>query len=93
MNVDYATLAGDVETGLFRESLKEELITGFRQIRDSGERLPTASHYASQIAEIVSRGADPPLDPELAFNLYQEILTAVEEARAAVLGEPPAPPS
>ena len=28
MNVDYASLAGDVETGLFRESLKEELDFG-----------------------------------------------------------------
>jgi len=91
MNVDYASLAGDVETGLFRESLTEELLVGFRQIRETGERLPTASHYASQIAEIVSRGAETPLDPELAFNLYQEILSAVEEARAAVLDEPLSP--
>ena len=88
MNVDYASLSGDVATGLFRENLKEELMAGFRQIRESGERLPTASHYASQIAEIVSRGAAAPLDPELAFNLYQEILLAVEAARAEVLGEP-----
>jgi hypothetical protein len=93
MNVDYASLAGDVETGVFRQTLKEELVSGFRQIRDSGERLPTASHYASQIAEIVNRGAAAPLEPELAFNLYQEILSAVEDARAEVLGEPPAPPS
>ena len=93
MNVDYASLAGDVETGLFRESLKEELLIGFRQIRETGERLPTASHYASQIAEIVSHGAETPLDPELAFNLYQEVLAAVEEARATVLGEPVLPPS
>src|SRR5438105_8250090 len=88
MNVDYASLAGDVATGLFRENLKGELVAGFRQIRESGERLPTASQYASQIAEIVSRGAAAPLDPELAFNLYQEILLAVEAARAEVLGEP-----
>jgi len=93
MNVDYAALPGDLETGLFRESLKEELIIGFRQIRDTGERLPTASHYASQIAEIVNRGAAEPLEAELAFNLYQEILAAVEAARAAVLGEPTPPPS
>ena len=91
MNVDYVSLENDLETGLFRENLKEELLVGFRQIRDGGERLPTASHYASQIAEIVSRGAETPLDPELAFNLYQEILSAVEEARAAVLGEPLSP--
>ena len=93
MNVDYVSLAGDIETGLFRESLKEELLIGFRQIRETGERLPTASHYASQIAEIVSRGAETPLDPELAFNLYQEILAAVEAAQATVLGEPALPPS
>ena len=93
MNVDYASLPADIESGLFRENLREELVVGFRQIRDSGERLPAASHYASQIAEIVSRGAAAPLDPELAFNLYQEILLAVEAARAEVLGEPPAPPS
>jgi len=93
MNVDYPSLEHDLESGLFRQSLKEELVAGFRQIRDSGERLPTASHYASQIAEIVSRGAAAPLDPELAFNLYQEILAAVDAARAEVLGEPPSPPS
>jgi len=87
MNVDYASLAGDVETGLFRESLKEELVIGFRQIRETGERLPTASHYASQIAEIVNRNAQPPLNADMAFNLYQEILLAVEGARASVLEE------
>jgi hypothetical protein len=93
MNVDYVSLPGDLETGLFRETLKEELTIGFRQIRDTGERLPTASHYASQIAEIVSRGAGAPLNAELAFYLYQEILAAVEEARETVLGEPAPPPS
>ena len=93
MNVDYGTLPGDLETGVFREMLKEELVIGFRQIRDTGERLPTASHYASQIAEIVNRGAESPIEPELAFYLYQEILAAVEAARAAVLGEQPLPPA
>jgi len=87
MNVDYDNLERDLVTGLFRESLREELVNGFRQIQASGERLPAASHYASQIAEIVSRGAAAPLAPEVAFELYQEILDAVEAARAAVLGE------
>ena len=87
MNVDYENLERDLTTGMFRETLKEELIVGFRQIQSSGERLPLASHYASQIAEIVSRGATAPLPAELAFELYQEILDAVEAARAAVLGE------
>jgi hypothetical protein len=87
MNLDYSNLDRDLETGLFRETLKEELVLGFRQIQQAGERLPTASHYASQIAEIVSHGAAGPLNPEMAFYLYQEILLAVEAARAEVLGE------
>jgi hypothetical protein len=87
MNVDYENLERDLTTGLFREMLKEELAAGFRQIQATGDRLPAASHYASQIAEIVSRGASGPLRPELAFELYQEILDAVEAARAMVLGE------
>ena len=87
MNVDYENLERDLTTGMFREMLKEELVAGFRQIQATGERLPSASHYASQIAEIVSRGASGPLRPEVAFELYQEILDAVEAARAAVLGE------
>lgn len=88
MNVDYENLENDVASGLFRESLREELLFGFRQIQQTGERLPTASHYAAQIAEIVNRGAAEPLDKDLAFHLYQEILLAVEAARADVLGEP-----
>jgi hypothetical protein len=88
MNVDYKNLESDVANGLFRESLREELLFGFRQIRQTGERLPTASHYAAQIAEIVNRGAAEPLDKDLAFHLYQEILAAVEAARVEILGEP-----
>jgi hypothetical protein len=87
MNVDYTTLEEEIENGAFRIRLQEELTHGFRQIHQSGERLPAASHYASQIAEIVSRNAEAPLHADLAFNVYQEILAAVEAARAAVLGE------
>ena len=87
MNVDYETLSADLESGVFREELREELTLGFRQIHRTGERLPTASHYASQIATIVNNGATDPLTPELAFYVYQEILAAVEAARAAVLAE------
>jgi hypothetical protein len=85
MNIDYATLEQDVETGTFRERLEEELTFGFRQIFESGERLPLASYYASQIAEIVNK--DVELSEDLKYNLYQEILLACERARAAVLGE------
>jgi hypothetical protein len=86
MNVDYKTLESDVANGLFRESLREELLFGFRQIHNSGDRLPLASYYAAQIADIVNRGAAEPLEKDLAFHLYQEILLAVEAARAEVLG-------
>ena len=87
MNIDYASLENDVISGVFRQTLEEELTVGFRQIRMAGERLPLASYYAAQIAEIVSRGAEAPLNPDLAFHVYQEILLAVETARATVLGE------
>lgn len=84
MNVDYEHLERDLISGLFRRTLQEELVAGFRQIQASGERLPLSSHYASQIAEIVSHAADRPLRADIAFELYQEILEAVEGARAEV---------
>ena len=87
IDVDYRTLDSDLADGTFRERLEDELVRGFRQIHASGERLPTASHYASQIAEIISHGAPVPLAAGTAFDLYQEILLACEKARAAVLGE------
>ena len=87
MNIDYTTLEEDVYDGTFRNRLEEELTLGFRQLHESGERLPPASHYAAQIAEIVNR--DVELSAELKYNLYQEILLACEGARASVLGEVP----
>ena len=87
MNIDYTTLEEDVYDGTFRNRLEEELTLGFRQLHESGERLPPASHYAAQIAEIVNR--DVQLSAELKYNLYQEILLACEGARASVLGEVP----
>ena len=88
MNVDYATLEDDMVSGVFRQTLEEELLVGFRMLHLAGERLPPASYYAAKIAEIVNSGAEEPLGAEMAFNLYQEILSAVEAARATVLGEP-----
>lgn len=87
MNIDYANLEENLVDGTFRMNLQFELVDGFRDILDAGERLPTASHYASQIAEIVNRNAQPPLNADMAFNLYQEILLAVEGARASVLDQ------
>ena len=85
MNIDYTNLEQDVEDGTFRQRLEEELTLGFRQIYDSGERLPPVSYFAAQIAEIVNR--DVELSADLKYNLYQEILLAVENAHAAILGE------
>jgi hypothetical protein len=87
MNIDYDTIEQDVEDGTFRQKLETELTIGFRQMHETGERLPLASYYASQIAEIVNR--DVQLPEELKYNLYQEILGACEAARVAVLGEKP----
>ena len=91
MNVDYRSLEDKILDGSFRAELEAELTIGFRTIRMNGERLPVASHYASQIAEIVGKGAPEPMRPELAYQVYLEILAAVEQARAAVLGEAEAP--
>ena len=87
MNINYRTLEEDLVSGVFRQQLESELEEGFRTMVAAGERLPLASYYASQIAEIVSNGAAAPMNPEVAFNVYQEILSAVETARATVLGE------
>jgi len=89
MNIDYENLERDINDGSLRLSLQEELIAGFRQIQQTGERLPLASHYAAQIAEIINRQAE--LSSAMQFELYQEVLEAVESARVAVLGEEPLP--
>lgn len=89
MNVDYENLDRDLENGTFRHQLEEELTVGFRQILLTGERLPTASHYAAQIATIVNDGGTVSEDAK--YYVYQEILSACEAARAAVLGEDPKP--
>ena len=85
MNIDYTNIEQDVFDGTFRQKLQDELTIGFRAIHDNGERLPLASYYASQIAEIVNR--DVALSDNTKYELYQEILAAVEHARAEVLGE------
>lgn len=85
MNIDSENLERDLADGSYRLRLEEELIAGFRQIQQAGERLPVASHYAAQIAEIVNRDAE--LSDAMKYELYQETLDAVEAARTAVLGE------
>ena len=87
MNVDYASLEEKILDGSFRAELEAELTVGFRTLQMSGERLPVASHYASQIAEIVAKGSPVPMRPELAYQVYLDVLAAVEGARATALAD------
>lgn len=93
MNIDYATLEQDVESGQLRTRLAEELTVGFRLMHDAGDALPPASYYATKIAEIIHANAETEISKDLAYYIYQEVLLACEEARANVLGAPPAPPA
>ncbi len=86
MNVDYPMLEEKILDGSFRAELEAELTIGFRTILMDGERLPLATHYASQIAEIVAKGAPSPMRPELAYQVYLEVLAAVEAAKLAADG-------
>lgn len=93
MTINYTSLETDLENGLFRQNLEEELTEGFRALIGAGEPLPPATHYSARIAEIVNNGAPAPIDSTLAFHLYQEILLACEEARTRVLNESTPRPS
>jgi hypothetical protein len=92
MDIDYRTLADDMESGLFRGRLRAELIEGFASLQLEGERLPPPSYYATKIVEVIHAGAPIPLEKEFSYYLYQEALAACEEARAEVLGEEVARP-
>ena len=85
MNIDYRNLEQDLLDGTFRSRLETELAIGFKDIQESGERLPPPSYFAAQIAEIVDREVE--LSEEMKYELYQEVLAACEHARAEVLGE------
>lgn len=87
MNVDFRTIGEDLESGAFRQRLREELGAGFREMIAEGDRLPPASCYATKIVEVIHGQMPVPLTQEASFDLYQETLLACEEARAEVLGE------
>lgn len=88
MNIDYATLEQDMESGELAKRLAEELTIGFRLMQEAGDPLPPASYYATKIAEIIHSGAERELSKDMAYYLYQEILVACEVARANVGGKP-----
>lgn len=84
MEVNYSTLDEDLLSGVFRSKLEDELIRGFREMKDTGQPLPPATYYATKIAEIINAGGPVPLNKDFAFHVYQEVLLAVETARATV---------
>jgi hypothetical protein len=88
MNIDYATLEQDIESGELSRRLAEELTIGFRLMQDAGDPLPPASYYATKITEIIHAGVEAALSRDMAYYLYQEVLLACEQARARVLGDP-----
>ena len=83
--IDYEKLPLDVESGRLRARLEQELFNGFETMKENGVPLPPASHYASRIAEIIDRGAEVPIPSSLKLEIYQEVLTACQEARKRVL--------
>ena len=87
MNVDYENLEASILDGSFRAELETELTIGFRAMRMSGDPLPLATYYAAQMAEIVGKAAPEPMRPELAYQVYLDILAATEGARSTVMAE------
>ncbi len=80
IDVDYERLSEEVASGEFRERLRRELVLGLEQTGEQGKTHPPATYYATKIAEIIDRGAEDPIDPDLSFEIYQEILLACQEA-------------
>jgi hypothetical protein len=80
MEIDYPNLERDVADGRLRETLKRELVEGFQKMQSEGERLPPPSYYATKITEVIHAGTERVIDDTLAYDLYQEVLLACEEA-------------
>lgn len=87
MNIDYASLANDLDSGTLRERLRAELATGFRLMVEAGDAVPPASYFATKITEIIYASRDREIEANTQYDLYQEVLLACEEARREVLGE------
>jgi hypothetical protein len=89
MEIDYERLSASVEAGTLRIELERELETGFREMVARGDAIPPPSYLATKIAEVVYRAADggEGISEDLAYNLYQEILSACENAKETVMGE------
>lgn len=88
MDIDDSTLERDIGDGTLREKLKRELVVGFETMHREGERLPPPSYYATKIVEVMHKGSERVIDDTLAYDLYQEVLLACEEAYEEVTGGP-----
>lgn len=89
MNIDYASLTGELDSGELRARLRSELVTGFRLMLEAGDPIPPASYFATKITEIIYASRDREIEANTQYDLYQEVLLACEEARSEVLGEEP----
>ncbi|MGA7615314.1 MAG: hypothetical protein WBX15_09040 [Thermoanaerobaculia bacterium] len=87
IELDYGNLEQEIESGRLRARLRQQLAEGFRDIHEKGERLPPPSYYAARIAEILNEASGEAISQPAAFDLYQEVLLACQEARSDVLGE------
>ena len=86
MDIPYGRLAEQIDSGDLRRTLQAELIEQFEKLRESGEAVQPSSWYASKIAEILDSQSEQPLDQKHAFELYQEVAIACENAQREVFG-------
>jgi hypothetical protein len=87
VDLHYSRLLDEIEKGTLRATLERELTEGFQRMHAEGDALPPASYYAARISEIIERNSEQPLSKEDAFNLYQEVVIACDQARRNVLGD------
>ena len=86
MDIPYGTLPQQIEEGTLRQRLEGELTVQFEEMKQSGEPVGPSSWYATKIAEILEKNSEQPLDSKQAFNLYQEVAIACENAQRNVFG-------
>lgn len=86
MDIPYGSLPTELESGSLRQTLEAELTQQFERMRDAGEPVGPASYYATKIAEILEKNSEQPLDSRQAFDLYQDVSIACENAQRNVFG-------
>lgn len=86
MDIPYGTLPRQIEEGTLRKQLETELTAQFERMRQDGHPVAPSSWYATKIAEILEKNSEQPLDKRKAFDLYQEVAIACENAQRNVFG-------